>query len=218
MIPSTFSKIAVVGDSFASGISGEDGTAYEYSWLQMMAREYGCTGHNFAKGGLTTRTWLTSSYGKTALENAEACNLYFIALGINDSNPDDRNVPLGTIEDMEFAELPDTFYGNMKKIRNVILAKNPNAVFCYITPMRTGTRYIPYQDATVAIAEKYGCLVIDWRKVLYRDSFWWTSNQKNSHPRVVMYNAMMHSIVDLLSEAIENNMTYMANYPEIINS
>ena len=216
--PSMFSTIAVVGDSFASGISGEDGTAYEYSWLQMMAREYGCQGYNFSKGGLTTRTWLTSSYGKTKLENSDPCNIYFIALGINDSNPDDRNVPLGTIADMDMQELPDTYYGNMQKIRNIILAKNPNAVFCYITPMRIGTRYVPYQDACLAIAQKYGCLAIDWRDVIYRISPWWIDNQLSSHPRVPMYNAMMHSIVDLLSEAIEKNMTYMSSYPNIINA
>lgn len=220
--PSMFQKLGVVGDSFASGISTEEGRQYQFSWLQMMAREYGATGYNFSTGGLTTRTWLTSSYGKTELENADACDIYFIALGINDSNPDERNVPLGTIEDMDASTLPDTFYGNMAKIRNIILAKNEHAVLCYITPMRIDgegqNRYTPYQDAVVAIANKYGCLLVDWRDVPYKTSSWWVNNLLSAHPRVPMYSAMMHSIVQLLSKAIENNMTYMAPYPEIVNT
>lgn len=216
--PSMFSKIAVIGDSFASGISGEEGTAYEYSWLQMMAREYGCTGENFSSGGLTTRTWLTNSNGLAKLQNSDPCNLYFIALGINDSNPDSRNVPVGVITDMDEETPPDTFYGNNKKIRNAILAKNEHAVICYITPMRVGARYIPYQDAVVAMANKYGCLLIDWRDVAYNNGTWWNENLVNSHPRVAMYNAMMHSISELLNKSIQENMTYMRPYPNIENT
>ena len=216
--PSMFSKIGVIGDSFASGVRGETGTAYEYSWIQMMAREYGCAAHNFCEGGLTTRTWLTSANGKTKLENTEAGNLYFFALGINDSNPDARNVPIGTISDMDETNPPDTFYGNMKKIRDCILSKNEHAVICYITAMRISIRYTPYQAATKSIAEKYGCLLIDWRDVPLASYSWWSDNIVSLHPTVPMYNTMMHIIVEHLSNAIRDNMEYMTDYPYIDNT
>lgn len=215
--PSMFETIGVIGDSFASGISNESGEAYAFSWLQMMAREYGCIGINFSTGNLTTRTWLTNENGLAKLQSSDACDLYFVALGINDSNPDEQNVPLGTIEDMETNPLPDTFYGNMQAIRNAIISKNSHAVICYITPMRVGDRYTPYQNAVVAIAEKYGCLLIDWRDVAYNNASWWNDNLVDLHPRVPMYNAMMHSVTELLSEAIKRNMTYMSPYPNIVN-
>ena len=219
--PSLFTKIGVIGDSYASGISTDEGRRWEYSWIQMMAREYGCVGYNFSTGGLTTRTWLTSSYGKTLLENTEACELYFIALGINDSNPDSRHVDLGSISDMSASPLPDTFYGNMQAIFDCILAKNPNAVICLITPMRldgSTSRYEPYQEACLNIANTKGCLAIDWRDVPFASSSWYINNLSNNHPRPHMYNAIMHAIVDLLSEAIRNNMGYMNGFPNVINS
>lgn len=217
--PSMFEKMGVIGDSFSSGVSSESGTAYTYSWLMMMVRQYGCSaGHCFAEGGLTTRTWLTNSNGLTKLQNTEACNVYFIALGINDSNPDSRNVPLGTAADMDTTPHPDTFYGNMATIRDAILTKNEHAVICLITPMRIGDRYTPYQDAVVDMAETWGCLLVDWRDVPYCNDEWWTSHLSNLHPTVPMYDAMMHSIVNLMSKAIEDNLAYMGVYPNIINS
>ena len=216
--PSMFEEIGVIGDSFASGISSESGTAFTYSWLQMMAREYGCTGYNFAEGGLTTRSWLTSDYGLSLLQSSNPCDLYFIALGINDSNPDSRNVPVGTVADMTTDPHPDTFYGNMATIRDAILAKNEHAVICLITPMRIGDRYTPYQDAVLAMATAWGCLVVDWRDVPYCNSTWWTSHLSNLHPTVPMYDAMMHSIVNLLSASIKDNLTHIGAYPNVVNS
>lgn len=209
--PSLFNNLAVIGDSFATGRDN-----YNLSWLQMLCRQYGCEGVNYSGNNMTTRTWLTNENGLTKLQNDSfVANLYFVALGINDSNPDDRNVPLGTIADMDAETPPDTYYGNMKRIYDAIKAKNANAAVCFITPQRIGDRYAPYANACINIANKYGCLYIDSRNSSLINSAWWSSNLVNAHPTAPMYSALANDIVKALSEAIYNNEEYLANMPTV---
>jgi len=211
--PSLFHKIGVIGDSFASGLTGTGSDDYPNSWLQMMCRQYGCTGYNFSHGGLTTRSWLTDENGLTKLNNTEACDLYFIALGINDSNPDSRHVDVGTISDMSASPLPDTYYGNMRKILNAIFAKNSKAVVCFITPQRIGDRYTPYQEAVVNICNNTKYLIVDWRDVPFASSNFWINNLRDLHPSIPEYNLMMNTIVTLLGESIRKKLYLINTYP-----
>lgn len=207
--PSLFNNLAVIGDSFATGRDN-----YNVSWLQMICRQYGCTGVNYSTSNLTTRTWLTDADGLAKLQNDSfVADLYFVALGINDSNPDSRHVDLGTIADMDASVLPDTFYGNMQAIYNAIKAKNANAAVCFITPQRIGDRYTPYANAVINIANKLGCLYIDSRSDGLIASSWWTNNLVNLHPTPPEYSALANSIVKGLSQAIYNNPAYLADYP-----
>ena len=74
---------------------------------------------------------MTNSSGLPKLRADTGKLLYFIALGINDSNPDSRNVPIGVQTDFAIEEnTPDTFYGNMGIIYREILAKNSAAIIC----------------------------------------------------------------------------------------
>ena len=211
MTPSLFNNLAVIGDSFATGRSN-----YNLSWLQMICRQYGCSGVNYSSSNLTTRTWLTDADGLTKLQNDSfVANLYFVALGINDSNPDERHVDLGTISDMDLETPPDTYYGNMKKIYDAIKTKNSNAAICFITPQRIGDRYTPYANACINIANKLGCLYIDSRNSNLITSSWWSSNLVNAHPTPPMYNALSNDIVKLLSLAIYNSPSYLADMPTV---
>lgn len=210
--PSLFNNMAVIGDSFATGRDN-----YNLSWLQMICRESGATGVNYSDSNLTTRTWLTDANGLTKLQNDSfTADLYFVALGINDSNPDSRHVDLGTIADMDASPLPDTFYGNMQAIYNAIKTKNPNAAVCFITPQRIGSRYTPYADACINMAAKLGCLYIDSRTSALITSNWWSSNLVNAHPTPPMYAALANDIIKGLSEAIYNHPAYLADMPTVV--
>lgn len=212
ILPSLFNNMAVIGDSFATGRSN-----YNLSWLQMICRESGATGANYSDSNLTTRTWLTDANGLTKLQNDSfTADLYFVALGINDSNPDSRHVNLGTIADMDASPLPDTFYGNMQAIYNAIKTKNANAAVCFITPQRIGSRYTPYADACINMAAKLGCLYIDSRTSALITSNWWSSNLVNAHPTPPMYAALANDIIKGLSEAIFNHPAYLADMPTVL--
>ncbi|MBQ8135020.1 MAG: SGNH/GDSL hydrolase family protein, partial [Clostridia bacterium] len=147
--PAIFPTWGGIGDSFMTGKSAPDGTKFYLSWVQLMARKLGCECTNYSISGSTTRTWLTDVGGLEKLQSDTAKDFYWIAFGINDSNSDERNVPLGTIDDLTATNKPDTFYGNMGKIHDAVLNKNPKAKICYITIPRIGERYEPYSEAIV---------------------------------------------------------------------
>ena len=200
--PSMFEKWGAIGDSFMSGVCGNYGQYIGLSWVQNMARKNGVSCTNYSTGGLTTRTWLTNSNGLAKLNNDEPKNLYIIALGINDSNPDGRNVPLGTINDLSASSKPDTFYGNMGAIHDAIIAKNHSAIVCYITIPRSGDRYEPYSEAIVNISKHYNALLIDSRNIKLFKTKWWNSNLVSEHPTAPMYSAMSEVYEEALSNAM----------------
>ena len=107
-IPSSiaqFLKIGVVGDSYASGeiVLPPDYQYIDYyslSWGQCIARRNGIVCTNYSEGGLSTRSWLTSTKGKSLLDSSSPENLYLLALGINDANNLGLSY-LGTIDDIK---------------------------------------------------------------------------------------------------------------------
>ena len=64
---SIFRTVVCIGDSLSSGelVSRDaDGKNqyndfYEYSWGQFLARKYGINVHNFSRGGMTAREYMT---------------------------------------------------------------------------------------------------------------------------------------------------------------
>ena len=150
--------------------------------------------------------------------DSNSYNLYFIALGINDSNPDSRHVDVGLLSDFSLTEdVPDTFYGNMGKIYRAVKAKDPNAAICFITPQRNGDRYTPYQEAVVNIATQLGCLLIRSENAsLYKTRFW-LNNLKTNHPTVPLYNAMANCIIEEFGNAVVRNIAYLRNFPTSVN-
>lgn len=91
---SIFRTMAVIGDSLASGEferfdeSGKNKTyhdMYEYSWGQFMARSAGSTVHNFSRGGMTAKEFMTGYAEEKGMFAPElAAQAYIIALGVND--------------------------------------------------------------------------------------------------------------------------------------
>lgn len=218
---SMFERIGIIGDSFASGSNAynQGVTNYPVSWIQMLARKYGFEAENYSVGGLTSRTWLTSPDGLPKLRNGAWQQLYFIALGINDSNPDDRNVPIGQIEDFTDNSAPDTFYGNMGRIYRAIKEKNSAAFVCFITiPRFSADRYNPYSDAIRLMASSTNSLLIDSDKIPMFHTAWWSTSLVDSHPTVMMHNAMANAYASAFSDAALANQEYLKTYNGYLNN
>lgn len=224
---SMFERVGVIGDSFASGSSDYNHgvTNYPISWLQIMKRMHGWTeADNYSVGGLTTRTWLTNSNGLTKLQNSGWKQLYFIALGINDSNPNaDRNVPIGMIADFNNTTTPpDTFYGNMGRIYRAIKAKNSAAVVCFITIPRFDAegetpRYAPYDVAIKAMASATHSILIDSNTIGLFHLQSWTNNLASSHPTAPLYSAMAKAYSKAFEDAALANIGYLKTYNGYLN-
>ena len=184
-----------------------------------MARTNGIECTNYSKGGLSTRTWLTSSYGLTKLLSDEAKNLYWLALGINDyyGLGDDY---LGTIDDIkdDYNDNPDTFYGNYGKIIAQIKNHAPNAKLIIITtPWVDKTRAMTttqknYNTAIKEIAEKFEICFIDQNddnfigSDLYAKYFVW------GHPQAISYAGMAKALERLFNKAVTNYVDYFMSY------
>jgi len=224
---SMFERVGVIGDSFASGSSdyNQGVTNYAISWIQVMKRMHGWTeADNYSVGGLTTRTWLTNANGLTKLQNSGWKQLYFIALGINDSNPrEDRNVPIGVIADFNNTTTPpDTFYGNMGQIYRAIKAKNSAAVVCFITIPRFDAegdtpRYAPYDVAIKAMASATHSILIDSNTIGLFHLQSWTNNLASSHPTVPLYSAMAKAYSRAFEDAALANIGYLKTYNGYLN-
>lgn len=155
----SFIRVGVVGDSLASGASnykkadGTDGTkdCPNYSWGKYIEREHGIPVALFSKGGAHTRSWLSSNWGLTAMQNAEACDCYIIGLGVNDKYELGTSY-LGSTADITAggeASNADTFYGNYSKIIAALITKSPRCkIFCLTMP---ATQNAPASDFNVAI-------------------------------------------------------------------
>lgn len=132
-----FRTAGVVGDSLSSGCmeyKDSSGNAlgydrYEFSWIQQMRGICGFDkAENFSVGGLTSKTfWTTQSQKVKNLREDGAnhkCQLYFIALGVNDIA--DTTMEVGTPNDIS-NESSTTFYGYYSRIIKLIQNQQPKA-------------------------------------------------------------------------------------------
>ena len=223
---SCFLRVGVVGDSFASGwlrLGGNVHEAYDISWIQQMAREYGFTGVNFSQGGEYAKKWLipTNNWGVKKLYEEDPCDLYYIMLGINDknripsidTNPNTQQ-PLGTIDDCPDT-LSDTeinsFYGNMGRIILKIKDRAEHAKIILSTMARNDSQAeIDFNNAIIAIAKKYGVRYIVQKNDPFFLSSFYLDNTSNHdyHPTVQLYGGMSKAIARLTNKCMVSNPTY----------
>ncbi|MBO7731225.1 MAG: SGNH/GDSL hydrolase family protein [Methanobrevibacter sp.] len=203
---SMFTSAAVIGDSFASGwiyVNGAGTEHYDQSWLQVLARANGISdAENYSKGGLTTATWLTNADGSAKMAADTAKQIYFVALGINDAT---SSYTLGTYADFTAGTHPATFYGNLGEIHDQIMAKNPDALVCWITCMRFTSQYTAYSDAIKDIATNQNELLIDSSTIPYLRSPEYTGSLASNHPTSYSYAAIADEIEKALSRAMIGN-------------
>ena len=222
-----FEKFAVIGDSYASGeIYVADSSQskgytvadyYQKSWGQILARKYGATCINLSVGGLTTRTWLTSSLGLTKMLAEEAQELYLCALGINDEVSLGTSY-LGTIEDItnydSYSDYPDTFYGNYGKIIEQIKEHAPKSK---IVLMSIAYLYNATEDSFTAaiknIADYYNIPFINIKDDAFyaKDSIYKTGQSYN-HPTAPLYAGMEQANARLFNKCVEDNYEYFKNF------
>lgn len=212
---STFRKIGIVGDSFASGTVNVDGGQPSYpalSWGQVIGRISGTTVTNFTKEGLSTRTWLTNADGLTKLLSTEAQGLYILALGINDDNLGADYI--GTIADIneDYTLNPDTFYGNYGKIVAQIQAHAPNSKIVMLTLTRVEPLKTQLDLAIKEIAEHFGVMAIE----VENDEFFTTSPfpLSSGHPTVVAHGGMGKAIIRLVEQCMVDNVSYFEDYAD----
>lgn len=214
---SIFDKIGVVGDSFASGeIYRPDGTLigdnYKISWLQQLARRNGFTGFNFSGGGMSTRTWLTSERGLTKLNSSDICDLYILALGINDYYGLGESY-LGTENDI--TTKADTFYGNYAKIIEAIQAKSSTSKLIMLDiairnneSSNNKTLINKFNNAIVKIANHYNIPVAYQNNNRYFELDLYRNSMYHGHPSIVGYSAMATQVENTISECMFANQSY----------
>lgn len=204
-----FHTAGIVGDSLSSGeIVYWDGTAnqfvdrYDFSWLSNICRKTGATAAHYSVGGMTAKNWLVSSL-RTTMENDDAKNVYYIALGTNDRN---QSYPLGTIAD---ASGTDSFAGYMKQIVDVIKGKAPNAViFMLSLYSNVNDTYTSYSDMIAQIAGLYdGCYFIDYANNAEIKTTDGNTNYVNgAHFTTAGYVVVADTIHRLVNKAVEQNL------------
>ena len=222
---SMFQKVGVIGDSYASGqifsAQGSSlGTFYNLSWLQCMARRNGFEGINFSEGGLSTKTWLTSSKGLNLLESSEAQQLYILCLGINDRYQSTLGLSyLGSESDVHVGnpELnADSFYGNYARIIEKVKSKAPNAIVL-IANIAVNSDKDPenkFNSAIDYLSKLYNLDLLDIHNDNYFKSDYYTSNMRGGHPTAPNYSAMSVAYQRLIENDMYNNPVYYSNYTE----
>ena len=206
-----FQKIAVVGDSYASGELAFDYNYtdhYPISWLQIMARKNGFVGTNFSVGGISTRSFLTNKTCLPALQNAEQQDLYILALGINDKSIGADY--LGTPADMDSEA--DTFYGNYGKIIKAIKAKAPQAKMVISTITQDDSIANAYNDAIKQIASHFSIpLIVQNDDPLFQSSFY-KDHMQGGHPTGPVYAAMARAFERLIGQSMIDHLDYWMDY------
>ena len=230
----TFRKIAIIADSLGSGevyyknsdgsYSGSD--KYEYSWGSYIARTCGSEVKHFAKGGMTTRSWLSEYVGDDFVNNK--AQAYIIALQVNDRFPhinpstgqSEASVPLGSSSDINLSDRTqnaDTYYGNLASIIQYIKSVVPKAKIFVCTD--------PKNETDFNVAVRYMATIFD--NVYIIDLYEYGSNLYtsaslgnlwvNGHMTSIGYKVSANHILTIMDWIIRNNMDDFLEVPYIID-
>ena len=212
-------KFAVIGDSYASGeiyVNDSSEQGYHYadyynkSWGQIIARKYGASCINLSEGGLTTKTWLESSYGLSLLNSSEPQELYLCSLGHNDIS---RGLSyLGEINDIYTKA--DSFYGNYSKIIDAIKDKSPNSKIVLMTVAYTYDEVEDaFNEAILTIANSYGIPSINIKDdPFYSADSIYRTGRSWSHPTAPIYSGMAKTNARLFERCVIQNYDYFKDF------
>lgn len=223
---SMFGKFGVIGDSYTSGVlenyDDKNGDRFatltpemtdNLSWPTMLARKWGTSMLHLAKGGLSTRTWLTDDQGLKKLNESDPQDIYYLCLGINDYFGLGDSY-LGIESDIDSGA--DSFYGNYGKIIKAIKAKAPLAKIIMfgiaITPGDSHDRQQRFSDAQQKIAEHFNIPFISENDDELFSSDYYTKSMGSGHPSSYLYGAMSEAFERLIQRAIYRNRDYFYSY------
>lgn len=223
---SMFGKFGVIGDSYASGVlenyDDKNGDRFatltpemtdNLSWPTMLARKWGTSMLHLAKGGLSTRTWLTDDQGLKKLNESDPQDIYYLCLGINDYFGLGDSY-LGIESDIDSGA--DSFYGNYGKIIKAIQTKAPLAKIIMfgitITPGDSHDRQQRFSDAQQKIAAHFNIPFISENDDELFSSEYYIKNMGSGHPSSYLYGAMAEGFERLIQRAIYRNRDYFYSY------
>ena len=222
---SSFRSIGVIGDSLSVGhlYNTETGNASRrnlyYSWPQYMARKTGQHIINMGESGYNVKMWMESAqYGWGVFSKEDNyCQAYIIGLGVNDASNPDREIPLGSISDVNLSDYTlngDTYYGGYAKIIQRGRTIRPNSIFFCLTDPVPPTKGKLYNQAIRDVVEYLNdnkVFVVDlyenYRQ--YYESPYFLKEDKNaitSHYSPLGYEAMVPIISAACSEVMEENL------------
>lgn len=213
-----YDRVGVIGDSYAAGdIYNKDGsflkTDHSKAWLTQLSKQNSFTPILFAASGLSTRTWLSDPNGLPLLKSESPCDLYIIALGINDYYALGESY-LGVPGDI--GTDIDSFYGNYSKIVREIRNKAPNAKLMLsslaidiTTDSNSRVLIRKFNTAIQTIAKYYALPNINIDG--YFDSINYAKWKYGGHPTAFAYGVMATAMEKCISKT-------MSKYQEYFNS
>ena len=207
---SLFQRVGVIGDSYASGelvtYNGSVPTFtdhYEISWGQILARKHGFKCINYSAGGKTTTSWLADTdHGLQKLLSDDPCELYILALGINDRD----HFELGTTDDIstDGTGTAQSFYGCYSKIIYNIIAHAPKAKLILSTLAATDEKSEKFNQAIIDLAIAFKIAYIKQSDDAYFTSAAY-KNMQGGHPRAVGYSGMAAALDRLIVDRMVND-------------
>ena len=208
---SQFQRIGCVGDSWTAGSIYESdsvwaGTLGNLSWCKNAERFTGSQFIQFAKGGLSARTWLTDIHGKAAVENTDPCSLYIINLGINDASElTDGTITLGNVDDFE-NDVSGTFFYYYGAVVQCIKAHAPAAKIILETILIRSAQQVVVRNAIMDFASYYSIPCVD----MYDDPFYRPSSVVlvGGHPTAGTHAGMAMANLRLFAKCIRDNADY----------
>lgn len=207
---SLFQKVGVIGDSYASGelVTYNDTVPtftdhYEISWGQILARKHGFKCINYSAGGKTTASWLAdANHGLQKLLSDDPCELYILALGINDRD----HFELGTTDDIstDGTGTAQSFYGCYSRIIYNIIAHAPKAKLILSTLAATDDKSEKFNQAIIDLAIAFKIAYIKQSDDAYFTSAAY-KNMQGGHPRAVGYSGMAAALDRLIVKRMVND-------------
>lgn len=208
-----FSSVACLGDSYTQGFivkSDTSATIAKKPYPAVLHDKLGITVDNYGVGGTTSKTYITHADGLPKVLADESHDLYIICFGINDQN---RSMTIGTasdINDADYTQNADTFYGNMGKIVQMLKAQFPLARYTIIGNFATGlwySAYNPYNVASKGIAEHFNIPYVNPMDdpYFYSDIY---ITDVGGHPTQPGYTGMAYAIERLMNKCIADNFEY----------
>jgi lysophospholipase L1-like esterase len=211
---SQFQRIGCVGDSWTAGSIYQDestwaGTLKNLSWDKNAERLTGSHFVQYAKGGLSSKTWLTDMNGKAALENDDPCGLYFVFLGINDATElTNSEISLGQVDDFE-NNVEGTFYYYYGAVVNSIITHSPSSKIILSTIMIRTAQQVAVRNAIIAYAQSKNIPYIDvYEDEFFRNEFMSPTNIVGGHPTATGHAGMAQAILRLTARCIFENSNY----------
>ena len=215
---SLFRSVGVIGDSLSSGafvVNERLADHYDFSWLQIAARDCGFVGTNFSFGGARTNSWLTNAtYGLPKLQQESAKDLYVIFLITNDLYyQEDWQTYLGSIQDIhEDPTLnPDTFYGNYGRIVSAVKQKSQFAKIILFKSWNNAGRALNFNNAIAAIAEHFSIPCVSWLESDFISDSSFVEGFEQNHPTLVQYGGMADAARRIIENCMDENQDYFAN-------